>query len=62
MFNYILRKIVGTQNERQLGKLAPIAEAVNSLEEQIGKLTDSQLCAKTDTFKKRIRERIGGLE
>jgi len=62
MFNYILRKIVGTQNERQLRKLVPIAEAVNSLEEQTGKLTDDQLRARTDTFKKKIRDKIGSLE
>ena len=57
MINYILKKIVGTQNERFLKPLRPIVEIINSLEPQISKLSDAELKAKTDEFRRRINEK-----
>ena len=62
MINYILKKIMGTQNERQLKKLAPVVGAVNSLEPEIIKLSDDELRAKTGEFKKKVRERTEKLQ
>ena len=52
----ILKKIFGS-NEREIGKLRPIVEKINAWEEQMVKLSDDQLRAKTVEFKKRIVEK-----
>jgi preprotein translocase subunit SecA len=49
----ILKKIFGS-NEREIGKLRPIVEKINALEDQMVKLSDDELRAKTVEFKKRI--------
>jgi len=58
MINYILKKIIGTQNQRQLKKFIPTVEAINALEPEVGKMTDDELRKKTDELKKRIKERV----
>lgn len=60
MINYILKKIMGTQNERALKPLAPVVESINSLEPEISKLPDASLKAKTVEFRNKIRERLEG--
>ena len=62
MINFILKKIVGTQNERVLKTLRPIVESINALEPQISKLSDEELKAKTPFFKEKIRARYKELE
>ncbi len=57
MINFILKKIVGTQNERIVRLLQPVVDIINSFEPQISKLSDEELKAKTDEFRKRIAER-----
>lgn len=57
MFNYILKKIVGTQNERIVKLLKPTVDAVNAFEPAISKLSDTELRAKTDEFRARIAAR-----
>ncbi|MDD5421938.1 MAG: preprotein translocase subunit SecA [Candidatus Omnitrophica bacterium] len=54
MINFILKKIVGTQNERVVKVLRPTVDAINSHEEAVSKLSDTQLRAKTDEFRARI--------
>ena len=56
MLNYFLKKIFGTQNTRMLKTLWPIVAQVNALEPDIQKLTDAELRAKTDEFRKRLAE------
>jgi preprotein translocase subunit SecA len=56
MLNYILKKIFGTQNTRTLKTLWPIVAEVNAFEPAVQKLTDVELRAKTDEFKKRLAE------
>jgi preprotein translocase subunit SecA len=57
-----LAKVFGTSNEREVKRLRPLMEQVNSLDAQTEQLTDEQLRAKTDEFRKRISERIEGIE
>ncbi|MFA5085809.1 MAG: preprotein translocase subunit SecA, partial [Candidatus Omnitrophota bacterium] len=57
MFNYILKKIVGTQNERIVKLLKPTVNAINAFEPAISKLSDAELRAKTDEFRARIAAR-----
>ena len=56
MINYILKKIIGTQNERAIHPLRAIVEKINSFEPQISKLSDLELKAKTPEFRARIAE------
>ncbi|MFH2107220.1 MAG: preprotein translocase subunit SecA, partial [Chrysiogenia bacterium] len=53
MLKFILRKIFGTQNERDLKRLQPMVARINSYESTLQPLSDEQLRAKTDDFKKR---------
>ncbi|MFA4828892.1 MAG: preprotein translocase subunit SecA, partial [Thermodesulfovibrionales bacterium] len=54
MVSGILKKLFGTKNEREIKRLWPVVEQINSLEPQIVALTDSQLKDKTTEFKKRL--------
>ncbi len=61
MFNRILAKILGSQNERDLKRIQPIVNRVNELEASISKLDDAGLKARTPEFKQRL-ERGESLE
>lgn len=50
----ILTKIIGTKNERELKKLWPAVEQINSLEPLMISLDDAGLRAKTDEFRKSL--------
>ncbi|RKX33032.1 MAG: preprotein translocase subunit SecA, partial [Verrucomicrobia bacterium] len=52
---WVLRKIIGSRNERELRKLRPLVDRINEIEQQLQKLTDEQLAAKTDEFRRRVR-------
>jgi preprotein translocase subunit SecA len=58
LINTALGKVFGTTNERELKRLRPRVAAINALEPEIQKLSDEQLRAKTDEFRKRIQERL----
>jgi preprotein translocase subunit SecA len=58
LINRLLGKVFGTKNERVVKSLMPNVLAINALEPQIQKLTDAELRAKTDEFRKRIQERL----
>ena len=50
----ILSKLVGTQNERELKRLQPLAAAVGAHEDAIKALSDVELKGKTTEFRQRI--------
>ncbi len=56
MVGILLKKVFGTKNERELKKLWPLVEKINSLETDLASLTDTQLKDKTEEFKKRLEE------
>ena len=55
MFNTILAKIIGNQNERELKKIHPVVKRVNELEAEVSKLSDADLRSKTSEFKGRLK-------
>ena len=55
MINYVIRKIFGTSNERELKKFAPTVQAINNLEPTMEKLTDEELKAYTGKFRERLK-------
>ncbi|OGW73707.1 MAG: preprotein translocase subunit SecA [Nitrospirae bacterium RIFOXYC2_FULL_44_7] len=54
MVGGLLKKLFGTKNEREIKRLLPLVEQINSLEPKISILTDTQLKDKTPEFKKRL--------
>ena len=54
MMNWVLGKIIGTQNEREIKKIRPLVEKISSLEPDIQKLSDAELRKKTDEFRERL--------
>ncbi len=56
MFAYILRKIFGTHNQREIRKIRPLVERINALEPDMRALSDSQLAGKTEEFRERLQK------
>ncbi|MGD0650034.1 MAG: preprotein translocase subunit SecA [Verrucomicrobiia bacterium] len=56
MINWILKKILGSKNQREVKRLWPTVHRVNEFEAEYQKLSDEQLRAKTDEFRKRIAD------
>ena len=47
-------KLLGNTSESRLKKLAPIVKTINELEPKLRSLSDGELRARTDDFKKRL--------
>jgi len=56
MYKWLIQKIFGTKNERDLKTLRPFVTAINELEPGIQKLSDSQLKEKTNEFKEKLNQ------
>src|SRR5262245_43393748 len=50
----MLRKLFGSQNDRELRRIVPLVERVNRLEKEVVGLSDDQLRARTAVFRERI--------
>ena len=59
MISYVLKKIVGSQNEREVKKLGVLAERITALEETLVEVPTSELRARTAQFRELIRSRLG---
>jgi preprotein translocase subunit SecA len=51
----VLKKVFGTSNDREIKRIRPLVDRINALESEMEKLSDEQLRAKTDEFKRRIQ-------
>ena len=49
-------KLFKTYSEKEVKRVRPIVDKINSLEDEMSKLKDSELRAKTDYFKKQLQE------
>jgi len=56
VFNWILEKIAGTYNERQLAKYSPRIDKVNKLFEEYDKLSDEEIKQKSLEFRQRLKD------
>ncbi len=54
MIGAVLKRIFGSQNERNLKRIVPLVDEVNDFEPAIGKLSDEQLRGKTGEFRRRL--------
>ena len=59
MFKFLSR--LGDSNEREVRALQPIVDRINALEPEIQALSDSELAAKTDELRERLRAQIGDI-
>ena len=57
----LIKKIVGTKNDREVKRIRPCVSEINELEAEFQKLHDSELRDKTEQFKKRVREETDSL-
>ena len=55
-FGGLARKLFGSENDRQVKKYQPKVDAINALEPEMEALSDDQLVAKTDEFRKQIED------
>ncbi len=56
MVSKILSKVFGSRNDRELKRLSKSVTTINALEPQISALSDAELRAKTDEFRRRIAD------
>ena len=54
MFNWILKTIVGSKNQRELRRIQPIIRQINEIEGTLGELSDDALRAKTLAWKEEL--------
>src|SRR5262244_458998 len=52
----LIKKIVGTKNDREVKRIRPYVLKINELEADYQRLSDAELRDKTEQFKKRVRE------
>jgi preprotein translocase subunit SecA len=62
LLDTVFAKIFGTKNEREVKRLRPLIEKINSLEPEMQGLSDAELRAKTDHFRIRINDRLGKVQ
>ena len=53
MLGNLIKKLVGSKNERELKRMWPIVNKINGMEPQIAALSDEALKGKTEEFRKR---------
>jgi len=56
MLAYLLKKIIGTKNDREIKRYSQSVEEINRLEPSVAALTDAELRERTDLFRKRLAE------
>ena len=57
MLNYVLKKIVGTKNERELRKLTPLVARVNEFEPRMKALADDEFPRLTASWKEQVQQK-----
>jgi preprotein translocase subunit SecA len=56
MINVLLKKIFGSKNEREIKRMRPMVAEIGAKEAALTRLSDRDLAAKTDAFKKRLAD------
>ena len=54
MVGWILKKILGSKNQRELKRMMPMVRRINEFEEQLKNLSDDELRAKTTAWKEEL--------
>src|SRR5437660_12303810 len=56
MFNYVLRKIVGTKNQRELKRMQPLVARINEREAWAKSLSDEQIREQVRSWRKEVAD------
>ena len=56
MIGKLLKKIVGSKNDRELKRMGKLVARINAFEEELQALDDVALRARSDNFRKRLAE------
>ncbi|KFK92655.1 MULTISPECIES: preprotein translocase subunit SecA [unclassified Serratia (in: enterobacteria)] len=56
MLNKLLTKVFGSSNDRTLRRMRKVVDAINRMEPDMEKLSDSELQAKTNEFRERLKQ------
>ena len=56
MFNYVLRKIVGTKNQRELKRMGPVVARINEREGWAKSLSDEQIREQVRSWRKEVAD------
>src|SRR5437764_2496123 len=56
MVNWILKKVFGSKNQRELRRLAPTVRRINEFDEQFKSLSDDALRSKTAVWKEELKK------
>lgn len=54
MFASLIKKVIGSRNDRQLKRMGKIVKSISALEESLATLSDDELKAKTTEFRERF--------
>jgi preprotein translocase subunit SecA len=54
MFNWILKTIVGSKNQRELRRIQPVIRQIDEIEQTLSELSDEALRAKTSAWKQEL--------
>ncbi len=61
MIQKLLTAVIGTKHERDIKRLQPLVQAINALEPELQKLSDTELAAQTATFRQQLDQRLAGI-
>ena len=56
MLGALARRLFGSANDRYVKSLGPIVSAINELEPELEKMSDDELCARTERFKQQLAD------
>ncbi len=56
MLGTVVKKVLGTKNDRELKRLRQLVDTINSHSEAVGQLDDAALQARTDEFRTRLEQ------
>jgi preprotein translocase subunit SecA len=59
MFDYVLKKIIGTKNQRELKRMAPVVQRINERESWAKQQSDAQMKEQVIAWKKEIADAPG---
>jgi len=54
MLGALVKKVIGTKNDRELKRLWPLVDEINHLEDEVARLSDDELRARTVAFKEQL--------
>ncbi len=60
MISYIMKKIIGSQNDREIKRLGAIVDEVNEFENEFKSLHNNAFALKTEEFKEKIKNSLNG--